>query len=41
MTIDNAIKKIAAKEFLTEDEVRDVINQIMRGEATSAQIGDF
>lgn len=41
MTIDNAIKKLAAKEILTEDEVRDVINQIMRGEATSAQIGGF
>lgn len=41
MTIDNAIKKLAAKEILTEDEVRAVINQIMRGEATSAQIGGF
>jgi anthranilate phosphoribosyltransferase len=41
MTIDNAIKKLAAKELLTEDDVRDVINQIMRGETTSAQIGGF
>lgn len=41
MTIDNAIKKLSAKEILTEDEVRAVINQIMRGEATSAQIGGF
>ena len=41
MTIDNAIKKLVAKEILTEDDVRDVINQIMRGEATSAQIGGF
>jgi anthranilate phosphoribosyltransferase len=41
MTIDNAIKKLVAKEILTENDVRDVINQIMRGEATSAQIGGF
>lgn len=41
MTIENAIKKLASKEVLTEDEVRAVINQIMRGEATSAQIGGF
>lgn len=41
MTIESAIKKLASKEILTEDEVRAVINQIMRGEATSAQIGGF
>jgi anthranilate phosphoribosyltransferase len=41
MTIDKAIKKLSSKEILTEDEVRAVINQIMRGEATSAQIGGF
>jgi anthranilate phosphoribosyltransferase len=41
MTIDNAIKKLSSKEVLSEDEVRAVINQIMRGEATSAQIGGF
>jgi anthranilate phosphoribosyltransferase len=41
MTIDNAIKKLSLKEPLTEDEVRTVINQIMKGEATSAQIGGF
>jgi anthranilate phosphoribosyltransferase len=41
MTIDKAIKKLASKEVLTEDEVRAVINQIMREEATSAQIGGF
>jgi anthranilate phosphoribosyltransferase len=41
MTIENAIKKLSSKEVLIEDEVRDVINQIMRGEATSAQIGGF
>ena len=31
MTIDKAIKKLSSKEVLTEDEVRAVINQIMRG----------
>jgi len=41
MTIYNAIKKLSSKEVLTEDEVRAVINQIMRGEATSSQIGGF
>jgi anthranilate phosphoribosyltransferase len=41
MTIDYAIKKLSLKEALTEDDVRDVINQIMKGEATSAQIGGF
>lgn len=41
MVIDDAIKKLSLKESLTEDEVRDVINQIMKGEATSAQIGGF
>jgi anthranilate phosphoribosyltransferase len=41
MTIDNAISKLAIKEILTEEEVRAVINQIMRGETTSAQIGAF
>lgn len=41
MTIDKAIKKLSSNEILTEDEVRAVINQIMRGEATSAQIGGF
>ena len=41
MTIDSAIKKLSSKEVLTEDEVRAVINQIMRGEATSSQIGGF
>lgn len=41
MLIEEAIKKITLKENLTEDEVRDVINQIMRGQATSSQIGGF
>ena len=41
MVIEEAIKKLGNKEILTEDNVRDVINQIMRGEATSSQIGAF
>lgn len=41
MLIEEAIKKLGNKEVLTEDNVRDVINQIMRGEATSSQIGGF
>jgi anthranilate phosphoribosyltransferase len=41
MIINDAIKKLSLKESLTEDEVRGVINQIMKGEATSAQIGGF
>ncbi|RII33234.1 anthranilate phosphoribosyltransferase [Clostridium chromiireducens] len=41
MVINDAIKKLASREELNEDEVRGVINQIMKGEATSAQIGGF
>ncbi|MGN0143345.1 MAG: anthranilate phosphoribosyltransferase [Clostridium sp.] len=41
MLIEEAIKKLASREKLSEDNVRDVINQIMRGEATSCQIGGF
>ncbi|GEP62616.1 anthranilate phosphoribosyltransferase [Clostridium beijerinckii] len=41
MIINDAIKKLALREELTEDEVRGVINQIMKGEATSSQIGGF
>lgn len=41
MVIEEAIKKLGAREILTEDNVRDVINQIMKGEATSCQIGGF
>lgn len=41
MFINDAIKKLSFRESLTEDEVRNVINQIMKGEATSAQIGGF
>ena len=41
MIIEQAIKKLSSKEILTEDDVRGVINQIMKGEATPAQIGGF
>lgn len=41
MLIVEAIKKLASREVLSENDVRDVINQIMRGEATSCQIGGF
>ena len=41
MVIEEAIKKLGAREVLTENDVRDVINQIMKGEATSCQIGGF
>lgn len=41
MLIEEAIQKLSNKEILTENDVRDVINQIMRGEATSSQIGGF
>lgn len=36
-----AIKKLVNKEDLTADEVRETINFIMKGEATSSQIGAF
>ena len=41
MIIEEAIKKLGAREVLSENDVRDVINQIMKGEATSCQIGGF
>ena len=41
MNIVEAIKKLINKENLSEDEVRDVINGIMKGEATSCQKGGF
>lgn len=41
MVIEEAIKKLGAREVLSENDVRDVINQIMKGEATSCQIGGF
>lgn len=39
--IDLAIKKLVNKEDLTAEEVRQSINLIMKGEATSSQIGGF
>lgn len=36
-----AIKKLVNKEDLTAEEVREIINFIMKGEATSSQIGAF
>lgn len=41
MKIDDAIKKIIDGKDLTEEESRDVINEIMRGEANNTQIGGF
>jgi len=41
MNIVTAIQKLTDRQNLTENEVRDVINQIMRGEATSCQKGGF
>ncbi len=41
MEIKEAIKKVMDKCNLNEDEMADVINQIMRGETTSAQKGGF
>lgn len=41
MEIKEAIKKVIAKENLTENEMADVMNQIMNGETTSAQKGGF
>lgn len=41
MKIDNAINKIVKRENLTEEETREVFNEIMKGMATSTQIGGF
>ena len=41
MNIVEAIQKLTNKGNLSEDEVRDVINSIMKGEATSCQKGGF
>ena len=35
------IEKIINNENLSEDEMRKTINTIMKGEATSCQIGGF
>jgi len=41
MNIVEAINKLANRENLAKEEVRDVINSIMKGEATSCQKGGF
>lgn len=41
MIIDNAINKIIARENLSEKEAQEVINEIMRGNVSSTQIGAF
>ena len=41
MTIQEAIAKVIEGEDLSRGEMTDVMNQIMSGEATDAQIGAF
>ncbi|MEO6396808.1 MAG: anthranilate phosphoribosyltransferase [Devosia sp.] len=41
MDIKGALQKIAARQDLTGQEMRDVMNIIMSGEATQSQIGAF
>ena len=41
MDMQQALKKAIAREDLTRDEMRAVMQQIMTGEATPAQIGGF
>lgn len=41
MYIDNAIKDLVARKDLTEEQCKGVINEIIRAETTSAQIGAF
>jgi anthranilate phosphoribosyltransferase len=41
MDIQSALKKIVARQNLDEQEMADVMNQIMTGNATPAQIGGF
>jgi anthranilate phosphoribosyltransferase len=41
MDIKAALNKIATRQDLTGPEMRDVMNQIMQGEATPSQIGAF
>jgi anthranilate phosphoribosyltransferase len=41
MDIKQALNKIATRQDLTGPEMRDVMNQIMQGEATPSQIGAF
>ena len=41
MTIQEAVAKLIDAEDLSRDEMIDVMNQIMSGDATDAQIGAF
>lgn len=41
MKINDAMKKLILKENLTEEECKEVIKEIMRGETTSSQKGGF
>lgn len=41
MNIQQAIKQVIDRQDLTESEMSDVMNQIMTGQATPAQIGGF
>jgi len=41
MNIQEAIKKVIIRQDLTEDEMHSVMNDIMTGNATDAQIGGF
>jgi anthranilate phosphoribosyltransferase len=41
MNIKEAISKVIVREDLSEDEMVDVMNQIMSGDASPAQIGSF
>jgi anthranilate phosphoribosyltransferase len=41
MTIQEALARLLEGSDLTKDEAREVMNEVMRGEATPAQIGGF
>ena len=41
MNIQQAIKAVIAKQNLNEDQMHDVMNSIMTGQTTDAQIGAF
>ena len=41
MNIQQAIKSVIAKQNLSEDQMHDVMNSIMTGQTTDAQIGAF
>ena len=41
MDIQSAIKAVIARQDLSSDEMRSVMQQIMTGECTASQIGGF